>query len=191
MSAKSPQAVVIGASAGAIEALFLLLPLLPENYPLPILIVVHLPPDKDSVMAELFQTKCKLRVKEAEDKENLQSGTVYFAPANYHLLVETGHFVSLSNEEPVLFSRPSIDVLFETAADAYGPDLIGIILSGANNDGARGAKAIFDGGGTILVQTPALAYSAAMPQAALDACPGAKSLTMAQIADFLLTMDKR
>jgi two-component system chemotaxis response regulator CheB len=179
------QAVVIGVSAGALEALTVILPRLPSGYRLPLLIVVHVPPDKKSVMAELLRSKCQIDVQEATDKEPIKGGTAYFAPPDYHLLVEEDGRMSLSSEEPVLYSRPAIDVLFETAADAYGPALIGVILTGANSDGARGLKAVHDAGGTALVQTPALAYASIMPQAALSACPAAQALSLEDIADYL------
>ena len=176
------QAIVIGISAGAVEALLQLLPTLPENYPLPIVIVVHLPPDKDSVLPELFQPKCDMQVREVEDKELLTPGTIYFAPPNYHVLVEQNKTLSLSNEDPVLYSRPSIDILFETAADAYGPALLGILLTGANEDGARGLAMIENAGGTVLVQSPAEASCATMPQAGLDRCKTAKALCLSELA---------
>lgn len=179
------QAVVIGASAGALDALSEILPALPETYPLPIMIVVHLPVDKTSLMAGLLQKKCHIKVCEAEDKQPLEPGTVYFAPPDYHLLVEKNFTLSLSADDPVLFSRPSINVLFETAADAFGGALIGMILTGANNDGAQGLKAVCDKGGMALVQTPESAYASAMPQAALTSCPKAKALDLRQIAMFL------
>lgn len=183
-----PAAIVIGASAGALEVLSLILPRLPQDYPLPVLIVVHLPADKDSVMAQLMRAKCRVAVKEAEDKEPIQSGTVYFAPPDYHLLVENSHRLSLSSEEPVMFSRPSIDVLFESAADVFGAGLVGIVLSGANSDGAQGLKAIIENGGTGLVQRPDLAHSSAMPQAALAASPLAQNLSIDEIVEYLLEM---
>ena len=185
MSTPSFDAVVIGASAGAISALSVLLPALPEKYPLPILIVVHLPADKDSVIAELFQGKCPLRVKEAEDKEALMPGTIYFAPPDYHLLVEKNNTLSLSSEEPVLFSRPSIDILFESAADAFGAKLLGIVLTGASEDGAAGMHAVCAHGGVALVEDPATAYATAMPRAALAACASAQKLSLAHIAAYL------
>jgi len=125
-------------------------------------------------------------VREAEDKEPLEAGTVYFAPPDYHLLVELDRRLSLSSEEPVLYSRPSIDVLFESAADAYGSGLVGVVLTGANSDGARGLRAVRDAGGVALVQRPDQAQVAAMPQAALDACPGAVPLSLDEIASFLI-----
>jgi len=176
---------VIGGSAGAFEALSVLLPSLPADYPLPVLVVVHIPRDRPSALAELFRAKCRVQVTEAEDKEPVRPGVVYFAPPDYHLLVEADGRLSLSSEEPVMFSRPSIDVLFESAADAYGERLVGIVLTGANSDGAKGLRMIGDAGGTALVQDPATAQAAAMPLAALYACPGARALSLAEIAEFL------
>jgi two-component system chemotaxis response regulator CheB len=184
------EAVVIGASAGALEALSAILPLLPADYRLPVLVVVHVPPDKKSILAELFQAKCQVRVREAEDKEPICPGTVYFAPPDYHLLVETDKSLSLSTDEPVLYSRPSLDVLFESAADAYGASLIAIVLTGANEDGAQGLKAVGDAGGRTIVQRPQAAYASAMPEAAIERCPDAAVLSLEEIASFLQTIGK-
>ncbi|HEX4608472.1 MAG TPA: chemotaxis protein CheB [Urbifossiella sp.] len=181
----APGAIVVGVSAGAVEALSALLPALPAGYPLPVLVVVHIPPDRSSVLAELFRAKCRVAVKEAEDKEPIAGGTVYFAPPDYHLLVEPDGRLSLSSEEPVLFSRPSADVLFESAADAFGPAVVGVVLTGASADGARGLKAVCAAGGTAVVQHPAGAYAAEMPRAALAACPVASAMTLDQIAAYL------
>lgn len=178
-------AVVIGASAGALEALTRILPSLPAGYPLPIMVVVHVPPDKRSVLAELFRAKCQLDVVEVEDKEPIRPGIVYFAPPDYHLLVEADRTLSLSNEEPVLFSRPSIDVLFESAAEVWGSDLIGIILTGANHDGAQGLKAVSAAGGSAIVQDPAEAFAAAMPEGALANSPDATIMTLDAITAYL------
>lgn len=179
------EAVVIGTSAGAVEALSTVLPSLPADFPLPVLIVMHTPPDKKSVMPELMQGKCKIKVREAEDKEFLEPGTVYFAPPDYHLLVERDRSISLSAEEPVLFSRPSIDVLFESAADVYGEKLIGVVLTGANPDGANGLKTLVKAGGMAIVQNPQGAQAPVMPEAALKACPDAHILDLEQIGPFL------
>lgn len=185
MTASTIQAVVLGASAGAVDALSIVLPLLPQAFSLPIAIVVHLPPQKTSNLADLFATRCSLPVREAEDKAPIEDGVVYFAPPDYHLLVESdGHF-SLSNELPVQYSRPSIDVLFETAAEAYAESLLGIVLTGANSDGARGLQAICQAGGHAIVQSPDEAFAVAMPQAALSLCPGARSMPLRQIAEYL------
>jgi two-component system chemotaxis response regulator CheB len=180
------EAIVIGASAGALETLSLLLPALPRGYPWPLISVVHLPPDKNSVLAELLRAKCHVDVREAEDKEPICGGTVYFAPPDYHLLVEADRRLSLSSEEAVQYSRPSIDVLFESAADAYGAGLVGVILTGANSDGARGLKAVVDAGGAAIVQRPDQARASAMPQAALDACPDALVMSVDEIVAYLL-----
>ncbi len=179
------EAVVIGASAGALEALSAILPGLPASFPLPIMVVVHIPPDRPSALADLFAAKCRMFVKEAEDKEPLLAGTIYFAPPDYHLLVEVDKTVALSSDEQVFFSRPSIDVLFETAADAYQERLIGIVLSGANSDGANGLKAVMGAGGVGLVQNPDTAFAAAMPEAAEKMNPGADAMTLAEIAEYL------
>lgn len=181
-----PEAVVIGTSAGALDALSTILPKLPADFPLPIMVVVHLPAAQDSLLAGLLQTKCQVRVIEAGDKEPIQRGTVLIAPPDYHLLVEKEHVLSLSDDDPVNFSRPSIDVLFETAVDAYGAALVGVILTGANNDGAKGLRAVNDAGGITLVQRPDLAYTSAMPLAALTACPAARALSLDEIAQNLL-----
>jgi two-component system chemotaxis response regulator CheB len=179
------QAVAIGASAGALQALSAILPALPERFNLPVFVVVHVPPDKRSVLAELFQAKCRVPVREAEDKEPITLGTVYFAPPDYHLLIEVDKSLALSSDEPVLFSRPSIDVLFETAADAYGAGLIAIVLSGANQDGSKGLNAVVAAGGIGIVQDPASAFASAMPVAAIAACPGARVMSLEAIAGFL------
>lgn len=179
------EAVVIGASAGALEALSAILPALPAGFALPVIIVVHLPPDKRSMLAELFKAKCRIPVCEAEDKEPISRGTIYFAPPDYHLLIEGEKSLALSRDEPVLFSRPSIDVLFESAADAYGSALIAIVLSGANQDGAAGMQAVVAAGGVGLVQNPVGAFAAAMPEAAIKFSPSARVMSLDAIATYL------
>lgn len=178
-------AIVIGASAGAVETLLSLLPVLPHGYPLPILIVVHLPPDRNSVLARVLQEKCHIRIHEAEDKEPIEAGTGYIAPPDYHMMVEHDHSIALSVEEPVLYSRPSIDVLFESAAGIYRDRLAGIILTGANEDGARGLQMITAKGGTAIVLDPEEAHTPIMPEAALKACPDAIKYSLDQIKDFI------
>jgi two-component system chemotaxis response regulator CheB len=181
------QAVVIGASAGAVQALSQILPRLPVAYPLPVLVVVHVPAAPSGLVA-LFTTKCDIRVREPEDKEPIEPGTVYFAPPGYHMLVETDRSIALSVDEPVLFSRPSIDLLFESAADCYGDALLGVVLTGANEDGAQGAAMIAGAGGAVLVQNPAEAFAGAMPGAALAKCPEAQALPLDAIADYLVKL---
>lgn len=183
-----PALVVIGASAGAVQALLALLPALPASFPLPVLVVVHVPPDRDNVLVPLLQAKCQLTVKEAEDKEPLVGGVVYFAPSDYHLLVESGRTLALSSDEPVNYSRPSIDVLFESAADAFGGGVVGVVMTGANHDGAAGLRAVSDVGGVTIVQDRAEAYATAMPDAALEACPAASTMTLDAIASYLSSL---
>jgi two-component system, chemotaxis family, protein-glutamate methylesterase/glutaminase len=185
MTTDEAEAVVIGASAGALEALSVILPSLQKGFRLPVMVVVHVPPDKRSVLVELFQAKCRLPVREAEDKEPISGGTIYFAPADYHLLVELDKSLSLSSDEPVLFSRPSIDVLFESAADAYGSALIAIVLTGANQDGAKGMHAVVEAGGIALVQSPEGAFASAMPEAVIEMCPSARVMSLNAIAAYL------
>jgi two-component system chemotaxis response regulator CheB len=185
MIAGQAEAVVIGASAGALEALSVILPTLPEGFRLPLIVVVHVPPNKRSMLVELFQAKCRIPVREAEDKEPISAGTVYFAAPDYHLLVEVDRSMSLSSDEPVLFSRPSIDVLFESAADAYGSGLIAIILTGANQDGAKGMHAVVGAGGVAIVQSPVDAFASAMPEAAIATCPRAQVMSLDAIAAYL------
>lgn len=163
------EAVVIGGSAGAFAALKVLLPALPRGLAVPVLVVIHLPPDRPSAIVEVFQHAVPHRMKEGDDKEPLIGGTVYFAPPAYHLLVETDRSLSLSTDDPVHHSRPSIDVLFESASDAFGAGLLGVVLSGANEDGARGLKAVVDAGGQAIVQAPDTAEHRLMPAAALRA----------------------
>lgn len=185
MSGLSPEAIVIGASAGALEALSVILPSLPKDFGPPIIIVVHIPPDKRSVLSELFRAKCQVQVREAEDKEPLEASTAYFAPPDYHLLVEGNGTLGLSSEEPVLFSRPSIDVLFESAADVYGSRLTAILLTGANQDGARGMLAVAEAGGELIIQDPGTAFAAAMPEAGLALCPDATVMSLGGISEYL------
>lgn len=161
------EALVIGASAGGVEAMLQLLEDLPLDYRLPVVCLLHVPDRNDSLLADLFARRLILPAKEAEDKEGLRCGVVYVAPAGYHLSIETDRSFSLSREEPRHFSRPSIDILFESAADAYGERLAGALLTGANEDGAAGLLAIQRAGGLTLVQEPSDAQVPTMPEAAL------------------------
>ena len=181
----SIEAVAIGGSAGAVQALLHILPSLPPGYALPVLIVVHIPPDRGNALVPLFQAKCRVVVKEAEDKEPALAGVVYFAPSDYHLLVEVDGTLSLSSDELVNHSRPSIDVLFESCADAFGPALAGVILTGANHDGAQGLRAVIEAGGVGIVEDPIGAYAPTMPAAALCTCPSARTMKLEAIASWL------
>nr|WP_312549555.1 chemotaxis protein CheB [Massilia sp.] len=161
------EALVIGASAGGVDALVELLPALPAASKLATVCILHVPSDRESRLAELFDARLALPVREAMDKEPVEPGTVYFAGAGYHLSIEQGHVFSLSCEPPVHYARPAIDVLMESAADAYGPALAGILLTGANADGAEGMQRIRQRGGLTVVQDPGEAQAATMPAQAI------------------------
>lgn len=178
-------AVVIGASAGGVQALSVLLPALPSTMHASIFIVLHLPRDRPSVLVEIFKPKCALPVSEAEDKQPIIPGNVYFAPSNYHLLIDQGPQLALSADDPVHHSRPSIDVLFESAADIYKHRLMGIILTGANEDGAMGLAAVKDAGGITVVQQPETAQAPLMVKAALAVRPADWVLPLERIATLL------
>jgi two-component system, chemotaxis family, protein-glutamate methylesterase/glutaminase len=161
------KAIVIGGSAGAVEVLDILLSALPENFALPILIVQHLHSSDQGAFASHLASKTLLPVIEACDKSPVKPGFIYTAPADYHMLVETEEMISLSVDLPVNWSRPSIDVLFESAAYIWGQATTGVILSGASSDGARGIGAIKAAGGHTITQDPVTAQSAFMPQSAI------------------------
>ena len=183
--ARPIEAVVIGASAGGFEALLAILAGLPATYPMPLVAVLHLPDNHDSRLAELFDFRLTLRVREARDKESLEPGILYFAPSSYHLSIENDHSFSLSCEERVNYARPSIDVLFASAADAYGKSLAGILLTGANYDGAAGMAGMQVAGGLTIVQDPASAEIPTMPDAALRRMTPDLILPLAEIHSVL------
>jgi len=179
------RAVAIGASAGGVQALSELLPALSRESQAAVFVVLHLPRDRPSLLVDVFSQKCALAVREAEDKEPVIPGTVYFAPPNYHLLVDAGPQLALSADDLVNHSRPSIDVLFDSAAQVYREHLLGIILSGANEDGAEGLAAVHDAGGLTVVQEPQTAQSSAMILSALERRPADLVLDLAGIAELL------
>lgn len=160
-------AIVVGASAGGVEALLKIFTPLPKGYRLPIITVLHVPDERRSQLAEVFTARLRIPVKEADDKEALVPGTLYFASPGYHLSVEADMTFSFSQEERVFHSRPSIDILFDSAADALGPRLAGVLLTGANSDGANGLARIRHEGGLTVVQDPDTAQARTMPEAAL------------------------
>ena len=161
------EAIVIGGSAGALDALLAIVPALPDQISCPIVIVLHLPPAQPNLVPEILSRVCARAVREAEDKAPLRDRTIYVAAPNYHLLIERKRSLSLSIDEPVQHSRPAIDVLFASAADAYGPAVAGLVLSGANQDGAEGLWQIQEAGGVAIVQAPATASCPMMPEAAM------------------------
>ena len=179
-------AVVVGGSAGSLDPLLSILEQLPKDYPLPVAVVVHTPKDQPSVLVDALAARCPLPVREPVDKEPLQPGTVFVAAPGYHLLVERGARFAFSVDEPVSFAQPSIDVLFESAAESYGRRLLAVILSGANHDGARGLAAVFKAGGLAFVQAPDEAAYPEMPKAALRACPAARALPACHIGRRLV-----
>ncbi len=179
--------VAIGASWGGLSAVSELLAGLRSDFPAPLVVVQHRSRNGDNLLASLLQDSTELRVVDVEDKEPLEAGAIYVAPANYHLLVEPGH-LSLTTDPHVRFSRPSIDVTFTSAADVYQNRTIGIVLTGANDDGARGLRHIVDCGGHALIQDPATAESATMPLAASHLVPEAEIAPLARMADRLLAL---
>ena len=179
--------IVVGTSWGGLAALRTLVAGLPRDFALPVAVVQHRHKDSDRLLTTLLQERTPLTVCEVEDKQPLLPGFVFLAPPDYHLLVERGHF-SLSTDAPVRFSRPSIDVAFTSAADSYGPRAVGVVLTGANADGAEGLSRIAERGGLTIVQSPATAESPTMPRAALQAVPSARVLPIPAIADLLGTL---
>jgi len=179
------QAVVIGSSAGGLNALKLLFNELDEKFKLPVIIVQHISPNSENYLIQILNDLKKMSVKEADEKEKPEKGNAYIAPPNYHLLLEPDQTFSLTIDERVNYARPSIDVLFETAAEAYREKLIGIILTGANNDGSKGLKRIKEMGGLTIVQDPETAEVNSMPRAAILASAVDKIMSIKEIAGFL------
>lgn len=182
MDKRSAIAVVIGASAGGLNAIIKILGPLSGDFPCPILVVQHLHRTDDGFFAEHLNDRCRIPVQEAEDKAAAQPGQVYTAPADYHLLVERDQRLSLSVDPRVRWSRPSIDVLFETAAFVWKENLRAVVLTGANDDGAQGCRWVEKLGGKVLIQKPSTAEQPIMPQAALDATCRSEALPLEEIA---------
>ncbi|MEW6427791.1 MAG: chemotaxis protein CheB [Thermodesulfobacteriota bacterium] len=187
---RSSDLVVVGASAGGLQAARVLLGRLPARFALPVVLVLHRPPVRDGALVETLGRNLHLRVKEADDQEYMQSGVVYLAPANYHVLIEQDRSFSLSVDPPVFFCRPAIDVLFESAATAVA-GVVGCILSGANEDGVQGAAEIRRRGGTVLVQDPATAAAPEMPAAVIAAGHVDRVMTLEDMAAFLGELPSR
>jgi two-component system, chemotaxis family, protein-glutamate methylesterase/glutaminase len=181
--------IVVGTSWGGLAALTKVLGDLPADFGLPVVVVQHRSKDSERLLVQLLQDVTELRVCEIEDKDPLTPGTVHVAPANYHVLIEDG-YASLTIEEPVRFSRPSIDVMFSSAADAYGAAAIGVVLTGANEDGARGLAHIVKRGGLALVQDPKTAEIPIMPQAAIRAVPTSEVLPLETLGARLVALSR-
>lgn len=184
-------AIVIGVSSGGLNALKIIFAALPVHFSIPIIIVQHLGAHSDSNWIKILNEKSHLEIKEADEKEKIEKGKIYFAPPNYHLLIEKDKTFSLTIDQRVSFARPSIDVLFETAAEAYTNKLIGVVLTGSNYDGTEGIKRIKECGGLAIIQDPKTAESAYMPTSAIAAIVPDYVLPLEDIAEVLLKMDQQ
>jgi two-component system chemotaxis response regulator CheB len=187
MTAAGYEIVVVGTSWGGLAALRALAGALPRELNLPVVVVQHRHKDSDRLLALILQEHTPLTVCEVEDKQPVLPGFLFIAPPDYHLLVERGHF-SLSTDAPVRYSRPSIDVAFTSAADSYGARAVGVVLTGANADGAEGLARIAERGGLAIVQSPSTAESPTMPRAALEAVPSARVMAIPAIAALVATL---
>jgi len=185
---RSYKAVVIGVSAGGLRAMEAILPHLPAEYDLAVLIVQHRAKTSDDFLYNYFDNLCALNVMEAADKMKIKAGNIYFAPPDFHMLVEMDKSLSLSVDPAVNFSRPSVDVLFETAAESYGEQLVGVVLTGSNSDGAKGLARIKDLGGTSIIQDPETAEVAMMPQAAIQEVGGDYIIPLPSIGKLLASL---
>ena len=185
------QAIVIGVSSGGLNAMRVMFSLLPKSFETPIIIVQHISPNSRNLWIKLLNDKSNLKIKEADEKEKIERGNVYIAPPNYHLLIERNKTFSLTIDERINYARPSIDVLFESAAEAYKNKLIGVILTGSNNDGTNGLKRIKEYGGLTIVQDPATAESNYMPASAIAAMQVDYILSLEDIINLLIKTDKQ
>ena len=185
------EAIVIGVSSGGMNALKVMFSFLPKDFNTPVIIVQHIGAHSDSHWIKLLNDKSNLPIKEADEKEKIENGKVYIAPPNYHLLIEKDRTFSLTIDERVNYSRPSIDVLFESAAEVYAAKLIGVILTGSNNDGTNGIKRVKECGGLAIIQNPETAESACMPKSAIAAIKPDYVLSLECITELLLTLGKQ
>lgn len=184
------EAIVIGTSSGGMNALKFLFSALPIEFGIPIIIVQHISPRSENQWIKLLNNNSKLYLKEADEKEKIEHGKVYIAPPNYHLMIEQNKTFSLTIDERVNYSRPSIDVLFESAAEAYKNKLIGVILTGSNSDGTKGIKRIKEYGGLTIAQDPETAESSYMPASAIAAIQPDYILSLENIIELLIKLDK-
>ncbi len=185
-----PKAIVIGSSAGGLNALKEIFSVLDSRFSIPIIVVQHVSPHSDNYITTYLNKICAITVKEADEKEPIEGGKIYFAPPNFHLLIEEDNTISFSTEERVNFARPSIDILFETAVFAYGSNIVGIILTGANNDGAKGMKLINQYKGVTIVQDPKTAEVDTMPNCAIAATKIDHILSLKEIGKLLMKLDR-
>ena len=187
----SYEAIVIGVSSGGMKAMKIIFSHLSKGFKTPIIIVQHISAHSDSNWIQLLNDAYNVDIKEADEKELIENGKVYFAPPNYHLLIEKDKTFSLTIDERVNYARPSIDVLFESAAEAYKNKVIGIILTGSNNDGTNGIKRIQECGGLAIVQDPKTAEAAYMPISAISAIQPDYILSLEDIIKLLIKLDKQ
>jgi two-component system, chemotaxis family, protein-glutamate methylesterase/glutaminase len=185
----SYEAIVIGVSSGGLNAMKIMFSILPHEFSIPIVIVQHIGARSENIWVQLLNDKCKLEIKEADEKEKIEKGKIYIAPPNYHLLIEQDRTFTLTVDERVNYARPSIDVLFETAAEAYQNKLIGIVLTGSNNDGSKGLKRIKEYGGLTIVQQPDTAESSFMPASAIATVQPDYILPLEAIINLLIEID--
>ena len=185
------EAIVIGVSSGGMNAMKVMFSLLPKDFNTPIIIVQHISAHSDNLWIKLLNDQNNLSIKEADEKENIEYGKVYIAPPNYHLMIEKDKTFSLTIDERVNFARPSIDVLFESAAEAYKDKLIGVVLTGSNNDGTNGIKRIQECGGLTIIQDPETAESSYMPASAIAVIKPDYILSLKDIIKLLIKLDKQ
>ncbi|GAA0893979.1 chemotaxis protein CheB [Fulvivirga kasyanovii] len=189
-AAKPYEAIVLGTSAGGTKLLKSMVAKIPAGFSLPLIVVQHIGADSDGYWIRSLDKLAAIKVKEADEKEKIEAATMYVAPANYHLLVERDRTLTLTVSEPVNYARPSIDVLFETAADAFKNRLIGVVLSGYNSDGAVGLKRIKENGGLTIVQAPETCEAAPMPKAAIKEAQPDYTLPPDEIYELLIKLAK-
>ncbi len=185
------EAVVIGVSAGGLEALSRILPCLPVDFPVPVIVVQHLSSAAGVRLPRILDEKCQVRVRQAEEKEDLRDATVYVAPADYHILVEEDRTLSLTVDDRISYARPSVDVLFESAAEVYNKSLIGVVLTGAGRDGSDGLRKIAEYGGLTVVQDPETAEAPLMPESASKAVSVAQVVHLDDIGPLLVELCMR
>lgn len=184
------RALIIGGSAGSLDVLLKVLPALDINLDFAIIIVIHRKQGTDSLLTDLLAHRTKLKVKEADEKEKILDGNVYIAPSDYHLLIEKDFTFSLDYSEKINYSRPSIDVTFQSAADAYGEGLVCLLLSGSNADGVNGLIATKKGGGITLVQNPNSAQVTYMPEQAILRADVSAVLDIEAMANYINSLSK-
>ena len=185
------EAIVIGVSSGGMNAMQVMFSILPKDFNTPIIIVQHIGARSDNQLIKILNDKSNLQIKEADEKEKIENGKVYIAPPNYHLMIERDKTLSLTIDERVNYARPSIDILFESAAEAYRDKLIGVILTGSNSDGTVGFKKINEYEGLTIAQDPKTAESAYMPASAIAAIKPDYILSLEDIIKLLIKIDKQ